>query len=174
MEEKTFNSKTIYQGRIINLRLDKVTLPNGKVTEREIVEHPGAVAIIPLIKPGRIILIRQYRKPVEKILYEIPAGKLNPEENQLSCAQRELEEEIGFKAKKITKLISFYPTPGISNEVISIFKAENLEKTGSYPESDEFIETEEIEIEEAVKKIKAGEIKDSKTIIGLLLLKWLG
>ena len=171
MEEKTFKSKTIYQGKIINLRLDKVKLPNGKLTEREIIEHPGAVAILPSISPGRIILIKQYRKPVEEILYEIPAGKLNPGEDEIKCARRELEEETGFQAKKITKLVSFYPTPGISNEKISIFKAENLKKVLSSPESDEFIKIEEIEIDEAIRKIRSGEIKDSKTIIGLLMLK---
>ncbi len=171
MKEKTVLRKSIYKGKIVNLYLDKVKLPDGKLAEREIVEHPGAVAIIPMISPVEIILVRQFRKPVEEILYEIPAGKLNPKEDELICARRELEEETGYTAKKMTKLLSFYPTPGISNEVISIFKAENLKKTAASPESDEFIESEIIKIDEAFKKIKKGEIKDSKTIIGLFLLQ---
>lgn len=173
MEERTVKSKLIHRGRILTLRIDEVILPNGKRTTREIVEHPGAVAAVPLLSGGdrKVILVRQFRKPVEEAIYEIPAGKLEPGEEPRRCMERELEEEIGYQARKLEKLISYYPSPGFSAEIIHLFLATDLEKTEQKLEKDEFLEPITLEFEKALRMIKEGRIKDSKTIIGLLLTK---
>ncbi len=169
MEEKTLNSKSIYKGKIINLRIDEVVLPNGKKTTREIVEHCGAVAILPLIDKDNFLLVKQFRKPLEKMLLEIPAGKLEKGESVKRCAERELKEETGYGTKDLQKLTSVYLAPGYSSEVIHIFIAKNLKKGNSQPDADEFLENVIIEKKDALNKISSGEIKDSKTIIAILL-----
>lgn len=118
MEQKevTVNTNKIFEGKIINLRVDEVKLPNGKVTTREIVEHPGGVSIVAVNEEGKILLVKQYRKPAEESLLEIPAGKLEKGEDPLICAKRELLEETGYEASFIKHLITFYTTPGFSNE----------------------------------------------------------
>ncbi|WP_034429000.1 NUDIX hydrolase, partial [Caldisalinibacter kiritimatiensis] len=115
-EEKTMKSEKIYEGKILNLRIDTVELPDKKYTKREIVEHPRAVAIVPITAKGEIILVKQYRKPVEKELLEIPAGKLEVGEEPKTCAIRELKEETGVTANKLTYLFEFFTSPGFSNE----------------------------------------------------------
>ncbi|NOX96906.1 MAG: NUDIX hydrolase [Nitrospirae bacterium] len=171
MEEKTSKSRQVYKGKIINLRIDEVILPNGKEAIREIVEHQGAVAAVPLLPGGEVILIRQFRKPVEEVIYEIPAGKLEKGEEPRSCAERELEEEIGYRAGKLKKLLSFYPSPGFSSELIHLFLATHLEKKQQNLESDEFLEPVILKFKEALKMIEEGTIKDGKTITGLLLAR---
>lgn len=168
MEERTVKSNLIHRGRILTLRVDEVILPNGKRTTREIVEHPGAVAAVPLLD-GKVILVRQFRKPVEEAIYEIPAGKLEPGEEPRRCMGRELEEEIGYRARKLAELLSYYPSPGFSAEIIHLFLATDLEKTEQKLAQDEFLEPVTLRFEEALRMIKEGKIKDSKTIIGLLL-----
>ncbi len=168
MEEKTVKSKLIHRGRILTLRVDEVILPNGKKATREIVEHPGAVAAVPLLN-DKVILVRQFRKPVEEAICEIPAGKLEAGEDPRQCMERELEEEIGYRAGKLEKLLSYYPSPGFSDEVIHIFSATDLEKTQQKLAQDEFLELVTLRFEEALRMIEEGTIKDSKTIIGLLL-----
>jgi ADP-ribose pyrophosphatase len=169
MEEKTLNTKLIYKGKVINLRIDEVLLPNGKKTTREIVEHNGAVAILPLIDENNFLFVRQYRKPLEKILLEIPAGKLEKGENIEECAKRELAEETGYKSDDFKKLASVYLAPGYSSEIIHIFTAKNLKKAKYKPDEDEFLENIVVKKDEALKKISTGEIKDSKTIIAISL-----
>ncbi len=169
MKEKTLNSKLIYKGKILNLRLDKVVLPNGKEAKREIIEHSGSVAILPLICEDKFLLVQQYRKPIEKVLLEIPAGRIEKGENLKECAKRELEEETGYKASDFKKLASVYLAPGYSSEIIHIFLARNLKKSKSNPDEDEFIKTVILNKKEAFNKIISGEINDSKTIIGILL-----
>lgn len=171
MREKTIHSKRIYNGRIINLRVDEVILPNGKKTIREIMEHPGAVAIVPLLSDKRVILIEQFRKAVERIILEIPAGKLERGETPLSCAKRELVEETGYQAGKLKKIISFYPSPGFTTEIIHIFVATNLKRQYKKMnlDEDEFLEIKIVKLNKAIEYIEQGKIKDSKTIIGLLL-----
>ncbi len=171
MEEKTVNSKFIHRGRILTLRVDEVILPNGKKAAREIVENPGAVAAVPILSDGKVILVRQFRKPVEEVIYEIPAGKLEPGEDPRRCMERELEEEIGYRAGKLEKLTSCYPSPGFSDEIMHIFLATDLEKTEQKLEEDEVLEAVTLEFEEALRMIEEGTIKDSKTIIGLLLIQ---
>ena len=167
MKEKVSNTKLIYKGKILNLRLDEVILPNGKKTTREIIEHGNSVAILPLID-DKILFVEQYRRPLDKALLEIPAGRLEKGEDIEECAKRELEEETGYKAGSIKKLTCAYLAPGYSSELIHIFLAENLKKTKPNPDEDEFIKTAILDKKEALKKIMNREITDSKTIIGIL------
>ena len=166
--EETSGSKYIYSGKILSLRVDTVALPDGNSALREIVEHKGAAAVVPVLDDGRIVLVKQYRKPVEEFLLEIPAGKIDGGESPGSCALRELEEETGYRAGHLDKIIEFYPSPGYSEEKIVIFRAGGLEIPGKSPEHDEFIEIVEMEGDEIIRLIKAGRIKDGKTIAGIL------
>jgi ADP-ribose pyrophosphatase len=169
MEEKTLESKIVYKGKIFNLRLDKVVLPNGKQTKREIVEHSGSVAILPLIDNDKFLLVQQYRKPIKRTLLEIPAGRIEKNEDIKECVKRELIEETGYKPSNIQKLASVYLAPGYSSEIIHIFLAKNLKKTKANPDDDEFIKTIIMNKRQILNKILSGDIKDSKTIIGILL-----
>ena len=170
MDEKTLEKKSICKGRIINLRVDKVLLPNGREALREIVEHPGAVAVVPVLPDGRIVLVRQFRKPVEETLLEIPAGKLEEGEDARECALRELEEETGFRAGKLEKILEFFPSPGFSDECIHLFKATELQKCRKNTEADELIEEVFMSVSEILKLIQEDKIKDGKTIIGILIV----
>ena len=168
LKEKTLSSAYIYQGKIINLRQDKVKLPDDRETIREIVEHPGAVVILAVTEKKEIVMIRQFRKPADEVLWELPAGTLEEGENLLNCARRELEEETGYYPRKIKKLITFFSTPGFCNEKLTLFLAEDLEKKNKNEDADEFIEVELIKPNEALRLVKENIIKDAKTIIGIL------
>lgn len=168
-EEKTMKSDKVYEGKIVNLRIDTVELPDKKYSKREIVEHPGAVGLIPITEDNCVILVKQFRKPVEKFLLEIPAGKLELNEEPRETAIRELKEETGFEAGKIEYLLEFYTSPGFSNEKIHLFLATDLIEGESTPDSGEFIEKVKISIEDLLKMVDRGEIVDSKTIIGINL-----
>jgi len=170
-EEKTMKSDKLYEGKILNLRIDTVELPDKKYSKREIVEHPGGVAIIPITKDNSIVLVKQYRKAVERFLLEIPAGKLEVNEEPRETAIRELEEETGFKANKLEYVLEFYTSPGFSNEKIYLFLATDLIEGEQSLDSGEFIKSEEFNIDDLVKMVERGEILDSKTIIGILLAK---
>jgi ADP-ribose pyrophosphatase len=169
--EKTIKIKKIFAGKIINLRTEEVILPDGNTTTREIVEHPGAVAILPLLENRRILMVQQYRKTIEEITLEIPAGKVEPGENLYACVERELQEETGYSAKSCRQILSFYPTPGYSNEIIYLFLASKLIKKKMHPDSDEFLQPTSLTLKEAIKLIREGKIKDAKTIIAILILK---
>jgi ADP-ribose pyrophosphatase len=167
-EEKLKTRAKIYSGRSVGFSADEIFLPNGKTAVREYMEHPGAVAIIPFLDKKNIILVQQYRFPVRKLTFELPAGKLDRGEKIISCAKRELEEETGYRCGKIRKLISFWPTPAFATEIIHIFAATGLVKTKKMPDDDEFLETKTVSFEGAMRMIKNGKIMDSKTIIALL------
>lgn len=163
--EKTIESKYVYKGKILNLRVDKVELENGKASTREIVEHKGAVAII-AIDGDCLLMVKQFRKAIEKDLLEIPAGKIE-NEDPLNCAIRELKEETGYTAAKWNFICEFYSTPGFSNEKIYLYCATDLAKGEAVPDEDEFIKIERLKMKDAIRMLKNGEFHDAKTIIGL-------
>lgn len=168
--EKTVHSRNIFKGNILNLRVDEVLLPNGEMGTREIVTHNGGVGIV-AVKDKKIILVRQFRKPLEKCILEIPAGKLKPEEDPADCALREMEEETGLKAQGIRHLTTLYPSPGFSSEKLYIYMAESLAPGTLNRDKDEFMDIEYVDIDEAISMIKDGRIKDAKTICGILMYK---
>lgn len=170
-KEKQLSTEMIFQGRVLNLRVDQVELPNKEKGLREVVEHPGAVAIVPVLEDGSIIMVRQFRYPVNRHVLEIPAGKLDPGENPDFCAIRELEEETGYKAGKIKKVLPLLTTPGFSDEVIHLYLAKELVKTKQNLDEDEFLNIEIVQQKDLTKMLKNGEICDAKTIAGLMMLK---
>jgi ADP-ribose pyrophosphatase len=159
--------KTIFKGKVVTLNLETVTLPNGATVELEVVRHPGAAAIVPMKDERTVILIRQFRLAAGGFIYEIPAGKLHPGEDPRLCAERELEEEIGYRAGTIEKLETFFTAPGFTDEVMHLFKATNLIKTAQKLDHDEVLEVIESPIEKAISWIRDGTIQDAKTIVGL-------
>ena len=164
------SSEPKFEGEILKVFLDEVVMPDGKVHEREVVKHQGAVAIIPVTN-RKVVLVKQYRHPIKEALLEIPAGKLDPGEKPLDCAMRELEEETGYKTKKLIKLADFHTTPGYSNELLHLYFAGELEKGEQKPEGGEELDLEVVNVglNETFAMIASGEIKDAKTIIGLCL-----
>lgn len=170
-KEITVKSEKIFEGKIINVRVDTVELQNQKYAKREIVEHKGASAVIAINEKNELILVKQYRKAVEDFLFEIPAGKINVAEEPRECALRELREETGYEAENISKIYEMFSSPGYSNEKIHLFKAENLIYTSTNFDEDENIEVICISKEEAIKMLESGRITDSKTLVGILF--WL-
>ena len=158
------DSRRIYSGRILGLRVDSVRLSGESVFRREVVEHPGAVAMLPFLDDGRVLLIRQFRYAVGEFLLEIPAGTLEKGEDPLECARRELIEETGYEAGVLELLFSCFLAPGYSTERIHIFVASKLRKVGSRPEIDEEIELEPADLQTAEVMISDGRIVDAKTI----------
>jgi ADP-ribose pyrophosphatase len=161
----------IYRGRIFDIFVEKVVLPNGVVKNREVVRHPGASAMVPLFDDGKIALIKQFRHAVGGFLWEIPAGTLEKEETPLKCAQRELTEEIGYEAAKLEKLTEILPAPGYTDERIHIFLATGLTPTQQNLDDDEVLEVQPTLFGDALEMIMTGEIQDAKTIVGLLLAR---
>ena len=159
--------REIYRGRVVKLDVETVTLPNGVTVELEVIRHQGAAAVVPLKDDGTVILIRQYRHAVGGSIYEIPAGKLEPGEEPRHCAARELEEEIGSRAASLTHLLTFFTTPGFTDEVIHIFLATGLTPGTQHLDHDEVLEIVPMPLDEAIARIADGTIRDGKTIIGL-------
>ncbi|MCL6474659.1 MAG: NUDIX hydrolase [Firmicutes bacterium] len=173
MQEEVIRSERIFQGRVVNLRVDTVQLPNGKVSQREIVEHRGAVAIVPLLNDDTVLMIRQFRLAVNEVLLEVPAGTLEPDEPSEVCAARELEEETGYRAGTLRKLFSQYLAPGYSQEILHVFLAKDLEKTAQHTEDDESVEVVPVPLSLAVDMVLSGEIRDAKTIAALLVTHYI-
>lgn len=175
-EEKTIHTNQIFAGRIISLQVDEVLLPNGKTSKREIIKHSGAVAVIPLTADGKIVFVEQYRKPLEKSLIEIPAGRLEPEEAPEITAVRELEEETGLTTDEITYVTSFYTSPGFADELMYIYLAKNLKQLDHtvQGDEDEFVETVMLTLEEAKKYVQEKRIHDAKTAYALLYIELMG
>ncbi|HYM37475.1 MAG TPA: NUDIX hydrolase [Nitrospiraceae bacterium] len=159
--------KTIFKGKVVTLNLETVTLPNGATVELEVVRHPGAAAIVPMKDEQTVILIRQFRLAAGGFIYEIPAGKLFPGEDPQLCAERELEEEIGYRAGRIERLETFLTAPGFTDEVMHLFKASYLTKTAQKLDHDEVLEVVEVPLEKTLAHIRDGTIRDAKTIVGL-------
>ncbi|EGQ2800454.1 NUDIX hydrolase [Staphylococcus pseudintermedius] len=164
-EEKTISKESIYKGKIIEVEKHKVSLPNNQTAYREVVKHNGAVAICALTPDQQVILVKQYRKALEQELLEIPAGKLEPGEDRESAAMRELEEETGYKAKKLTLIGEVYGTPGFSNEKISVYFADNLVEGKVNLDEDEFVEKVLYSLDDVKKAVEARTIEDAKTFI---------
>lgn len=169
LQEEQIDTERIFEGKVINLRVDTVRLPNGKDAKREVVEHLGAVAVVPILPDGRVIMVRQYRHPAGETLLEIPAGKLDKGENPAHCALRELQEETGYLCRQLRHLTSTWTTPGFSNEIIHIYAATNLEVTSQKLDDDEFLAIEIYSQEEVRQLIRERVICDSKTLVGLYL-----
>ncbi|TES52823.1 NUDIX hydrolase [Halalkalibacterium halodurans] len=170
-EEKTIKTTPVFSGRIIDLQVDEVELPNGKTSTRELVKHPGAVAVIPVTEDGKLVLVRQFRKALEKEILEIPAGKLEKGEDPLVCAERELEEETGYAAKQLTFLRSFYTSPGFADEIIYLYLAEQLIEGVAHTDEDEFVEVVEVTLDEALQYIENERIHDAKTVFAVQYLQ---
>lgn len=166
-EEKTIKSEMIYEGRILNLRLDTVELPNRKYSKREIVEHANAVCII-AVKDKKLFFVSQYRKAIDQQLMELPAGLIEHNETPKDAAIREMREEIGYNCKNLTYLFDAYSSPGFSDEKVSFFLAEELFRDELEADDDEFLNIELIEQEKLMQMIEDGAIVDGKTIMGIL------
>tara|TARA_B100001564_G_scaffold255555_1_gene217502 strand:+ start:437 stop:982 length:546 start_codon:yes stop_codon:yes gene_type:complete len=168
LKESKISSKIVYKGEFLDVRSDKVKLPNGAVGTREWINHPGASVIIPLLPDGTVGLIRQYRYAAKDDFIELPAGKIDAKENAEQCANRELEEEIGYKANKISFIADIHPAIGFTNELMSIYLAQDLIKTKEHRDKDEFLELVPMKLNVAIDMIWSNKITDVKTIIGLL------
>lgn len=168
MHEKIIHTARIYDGHLVKLDLHKIRLPDGKTGKREIVQHPGAVAIVPLDNENQVILVRQFRLAANAFVLEIPAGTLEPGEQPEACARRELQEEIGHDSANLESLGGIYTAPGYTTEFIHLFMATDLAESPLEGDTDEFIEVVRMPIEEALQRVDANEIVDSKTVVGLL------
>lgn len=167
--EKTVSVEDIYQGRVIKVKSQVVEMPNGKKAERDLVMHPGASVVVPLTENGELYMVRQYRKPIEKMSLEVPAGKLDEGEDPLDCAYRELGEETGLKAEKMEFLMEVHSTPGFCNEKLNLYLATGLKEGEAHSDEDEFLSCERIPVRQLVDMIISGEVTDAKTIIGILV-----
>ena len=166
--EETVSSRRLYDGRLIHLREDVVRLPSGREARREIVEHPGAVCVVAVESDGRMVLVRQFRKPAEAALLELPAGGLEPDESPEECARRELSEECDLQAAQWTPLFKAFLAPGYSTEMMHGFLAEDLSSLPGTPDEDENVEVERFELNELLAMIEDARIQDAKTICGIL------
>ena len=175
MTEKpgAISSRRVYTGRVVSLDVDTVRFPNSTVGELEMIRHPGASAVVPFLDDPasvdpRIVLIRQYRYAAEDYVYEIPAGRLDPGEAPEACALRELKEETGYSSERLVRMTTFYTTPGFTDEIIHLFAATDLTSGSSALEPDEILELHTMPLSAALSLVEKGEIKDGKTMIGLL------
>lgn len=168
LTEKTLSQKYIFEGRILKMRLDEALLPDGTKAAREVVEHPGGVAVAALTDDNCLLFVRQFRYPYAEIIPEIPAGKRDPGEDPLTTGKRELKEETGYTAKNYIPLGRVYPSPGYFNEVIYLYLATDLVAGETSPDEDEFLEVEKIPLATAAQMVMADEITDAKTQTAVL------
>ncbi len=171
LRETRISGQTVYTGKIINVRMDEIALPTGRPATREVVEHPGGVAVLPLDRDGGVIMVRQWRYPFMKELLEIPAGKLSPGEEPYACGLRELEEETGLIPKSCEYLGSVYPSPGYAAEELHLYLAREFTRVPSRPDEDEFLSVEKYPFEKVVEMIMNDQIRDAKTIAAVLKTK---
>jgi len=168
-EVRVLGRRRVYDGRVLSLDVDEVVEPGGLRAVREVVRHHGSVAALPVRDDGQVVLVRQYRYPVDQAVWELPAGRLDRGESAEEGARRELEEEAGLKAGHLEPLSLFYTTPGFCDEVMHLFRATGLVSVPSRPEPDERIETGTFPLEEARAMIRRGEVREGKTLVALLL-----
>ena len=171
--EKTLASQKIFDGRVLKVRLDQVELPNGGTAQREIVNHPGGVAILALDENNNVLTVTQYRYAYGQTMLEIPAGKLEYGEDPYFAAMRELREETGATTEKLTSLGEIYPTPGFCNEIIRLYLAKDLSWGETDPDEDEFLTLERIPFPVMLERVLSGEITDAKTAIAVMKAKLL-
>jgi len=169
LTEHCIDSETMAQGDMLMVKRDSVRLPDGNISYREYVMHPGAVVIVPLLPNGNVVLERQFRYPLHQVFIELPAGKIDPDEDVLKTGQRELLEETGYTAQHWVKLGIQHPCIGYSNEVIHIYLAENLTAGEHQRDDDEMLEVFDLKMEDCLAMIQRGEITDSKTIVALFM-----
>jgi len=168
--ETRVDSDDVFSGRLLQIKRDTVRMPDGALASREFVVHPGAAMIVPRLPGGKLLFERQYRYPLARVFIEFPAGKVDPGEDPLAAAKRELTEETGYIAARWTRLAALHPVISYSTEQIDIFVADELTHVGTQLDAGEFIETFSATLEEALGWLDRGEITDSKTMIGLLLM----
>lgn len=171
LKETKINSTPLFQGCVLNLRKDTVSLPNGETAFREVIEHNGGACVVALDDKENILMVRQYRYAAEKTMWEIPAGKLEKGEDPMLCAARELEEEAGYTAKELIPLGYFYPTPAYCQEKIYMYYAKELTPTIQNLDEDEFLEVDAIPFAKAIEMVNNGEIIDGKTQLAILKVK---
>jgi ADP-ribose pyrophosphatase len=167
---RVLKSKTLYRGRVIQLKVEQVVEPGGIQTTREVVCHPGSVVVIPRLPDGRVILVRQYRHAVGESLWELVAGGMEPGETPRQSARRELAEETGYRARLFKTLLEFYPSPGILSEKMHLVEARDLTLCQAQPDEDERIEVGLYAIKELARMARANKIRDAKTLVGILWL----
>ncbi|MGA2260555.1 MAG: NUDIX hydrolase [Acidobacteriota bacterium] len=160
--------EVIYRGKVVDVEVDTVRLPSGKIVIREVVKHPGGVVAIPVLEDGKLLLIRQFRYPLQKFILEFPAGKLDSGQSPLDTVKRELEEETGYRAEVTHYEFSFHTSPGFCNEIIHLFLASGLTQFKQRLEDGEHITVERYTLDDCLQMIESGEIADAKTIMGLL------
>ena len=168
MEERVLSSRRIYNGRVVALRVDEVVLADGHVAQREIVEHAQAVAIVPITAAAEILMVRQFRLPLGRVTLELPAGVLNADEAPEAAAQRELQEETGYRAGRLSRLGGLWVAPGYCTEYIHIYLAEDLHESRLEADEDERIEVDTLTLDDALLRVDAGQIDDAKSLCGLL------
>ena len=172
LREVVTDRESIFEGRILHVERWQVTCPNGSPAQREIVVHKGAAAVVPVFEDGTTLLVRQHRVACDRVTLEIPAGKLDSvNEDPLDCAVRELEEETGLKAESMTLLTSLLTTPGFCTEKIGIYLAQGLSQGDTHPDEDEFLGLTRISLDDAIAMCMRGEIRDAKTISGLMMAR---
>lgn len=169
MSEDLVSRERVYEGRVVNLRVDTVRLPSGRITTREIIEHRGAVAIVALDEEDNVLLVSQFRSAVGEKLLELPAGTVELGEDTRTCAFRELQEETGHVAESLEELYVFYSSPGFSDERIWLYLASGLKQGAEAPEGDEVIELVKLPLDKALEMVGTGAICDGKSILGLIV-----
>lgn len=169
LDEVRLSSESVFQGKLLKVWKDKVKLPNGREASREMIKHPGAVGILPVLPDGSLIFVKQFRYPVNSVLYEIPAGKLEPGEDPKECAVRELSEETGYAAKTWTYLTSIVTTPGFTDETIHLYLAENLTAEQQHPDEDEFLDVVKLPPQQVKAMLLKQELFDAKSLAALLI-----
>jgi ADP-ribose pyrophosphatase len=165
--EPTLSSETVFSGKLIDVRKDRVRLPNGKSTEREIVVHPEVIAVVPVLDDGRVVFVRQYRKAADRVLLELPAGGIDAGETAEEAVRREMVEETGYRVGSTRFLTRFYSSPGFTTELMHLFLATDLEPGDATEETDQ-IEVVTLSVDEALRRMNGGEMADAKTILGVL------